>query len=189
MVRRVSAAALAGLAPADTPQGVLLVAEQPFRGLDAVQLGARATVLVLDGIQDPGNFGTLVRTADAFAAAAVVALPGTVDPWNAKAVRAAAGSSFHLPIAQVPHAEAAAWLQAGAFTVLAADAAGTPVEDIAAGPRTALIVGNEGAGLRPETGALADLLVSVPMAGRAESLNVGVAAGILLYRLSRAGSR
>ena len=91
-----------------------------------------------------------------------------------------------MPVVPADHKAAAAWLRAHAFTVLAADAAGTPIEAVAPSPRTALIVGNEGAGLRDESRALADDVVSVPMAGRAESLNVGVAAGILLYGLTRA---
>jgi RNA methyltransferase, TrmH family len=187
-VRHVAEGVLARLAPTETPQGVLLVAETPATALGDLAPAGRALVLVLDGVQDPGNFGTLVRAADAFAAAAVIALPGTVDPWNAKAVRAAAGSSFHVPIVQATHAEAGAWLKEAGFTILAADAAGTPVAGVARRARTALIVGNEGVGLTRAAAALADERVAVPIAGRAESLNVGVAGGILLYELTRSGA-
>lgn len=186
-LRRLTDAGLARLAPTATPQGALLVAEKPAAVLRELEPAERASVLVLDGVQDPGNFGTLVRAADAFAAAAVVALPGTVDPWNAKAVRAAAGSSFHVPIAQATHAEAGRWLRDGGFTILAADAAGTPIGEVTRGPRSALIVGNEGGGVGPESAALAHDRVAVPIRGRAESLNVAVAAGILLYELMRTG--
>jgi RNA methyltransferase, TrmH family len=187
-VRHVPETVLARLAPTETPQGVLLVAETPAASFGDLAPAARTLVLVLDGVQDPGNFGTLVRAADAFAAAAVIALPGTVDPWNAKAVRAAAGSSFHVPIVQSTHAEVGAWLKEAGFTILAADASGTPVAGVARTPRTALIVGNEGVGLTRAAAALAVERVAVPIAGRAESLNVGVAAGILLYELTRTGA-
>jgi TrmH family RNA methyltransferase len=184
-VRHVTDAALARLASTETPQGVLLVAEAPTAALAAIALPERATVLVLDAVQDPGNFGTLVRAADAFAASAVIALPGTVDPWNPKAVRSAAGSSFHVPIVQATHDDAASWLRAHGFRVLAADAAGAPIAGVPRSLRSALIVGNEGAGLSPGAAALAHERVAVPIAGRAESLNVAVAAGILLYELTR----
>jgi TrmH family RNA methyltransferase len=185
-VRAVSEAELDRLAATETPQGVLLLARMPDWTFEDVKVAERATVLVLDGVQDPGNYGTLVRSADAFDVVCVIALPGTVDPWNPKAVRAAAGSTFRVPTVHASQQAAAAWLHTHEFAVLAADADGTPIERVARALRTALIVGNEGAGLRPETRALAGEVVAVPMAGRAESLNVGVAAGILLYHLTRA---
>jgi TrmH family RNA methyltransferase len=184
-VRTVSDAELARLSATDAPQGVLIVGTTPVWTLARIALPARATVLVLDGVQDPGNFGTLARAADAFGIAAVLALPGTVDAWNPKAVRAAAGASFRVPVVAASHDDAASWLRAHRFVVLAADTVGTSVERVARAPRTALIVGNEGAGLRAETRALADDVVSIPMPGRAESLNVAVAAGILLFQLTR----
>ncbi|HEV2131432.1 MAG TPA: RNA methyltransferase, partial [Longimicrobiaceae bacterium] len=90
---------LAGFAGTQTPQGVLAVGEIPAGGLEQVELPrSGAVLLVLDAVQDPGNFGTLVRAAEALGAAGVVALPGTTDPWSPKAVRAAAGSNFRLPV-------------------------------------------------------------------------------------------
>ncbi len=112
-----------------------------------------------------------------------MALPGTVDPWNSKSVRAAAGSSFRLPIVAAGWGEAAAWLRGHGFELLAAAAGGDP-----AGPgaeRAALVVGNEGAGVSPEVGEGVDRIVGIPLRGRAESLNVAAAAAILLYELSR----
>lgn len=144
-----------------------------------------ATVLVLDGVQDPGNFGTMLRTADALGAAFVACLPGTVDPWNPKAVRAAAGSSFRQPAVQIDPEPLAEWLRARGFALLGADAAGEPVEAAPLPPRSALVVGNEGTGLAPRTRAVLDRLVSVPIRGDAESLNVAIAAAILLYVLTR----
>jgi TrmH family RNA methyltransferase len=183
-VHTVSEGVMRHLASTETPQGVLLVAEMPVVSPAALVVPTAAVILVLDAVQDPGNFGTLVRTADAFAAAAVIALPGTVDPWNPKSVRAAAGSSFRVPLVQMTTTAAADWLRQHGFTVLAADAAGTPIAEVTLPPRVALVVGNEGAGVRADTVAAADSRVAVPMRGRADSLNVAVAAGILLDRIT-----
>lgn len=182
---RTGASDLARLAATDSPQDVLVVAAIPDGNPDAVQFGDRATMLVLDAVQDPGNFGTLVRSADAFGVAAVISLPGTVDAWNPKAVRAGAGSSFRVPILEMTTADAASWLRGRGFVIRGADTAGEPLESLPAVRRCALVVGNEGAGLSHEARAAVDTLVSVPISGRAESLNVGVAAGILLYLLTR----
>jgi len=184
-VRTVPEHVLARIAATDTPQGVVAAVRTPGSTLDSVRMPDRATLLVLDAVQDPGNFGTLARTADALGAAALLALDGTVDPWNPKAVRAAAGSSFHLPIVCAGTGPALEWLEAERFRVLAADARGEPVDAVSPAPRTALVVGNEGAGVGALVRAAADGLVAVPIRGAAESLNVGVAAGILLYLLTR----
>jgi RNA methyltransferase, TrmH family len=176
---------LAAIADTATPQGVAVVAEIPRWRLEALPVAERELVVVLDGVQDPGNFGTIVRSADAFGAAWVCALPGTVDPWNPKAVRSAAGSSLRLPIVESTQAELKEYLSTHDFRTLGADMAGTPVGAADPAPRVALVLGNEGAGLRPETRSLLDGVVSVPVRRVIESLNVGVAAGILLYELSR----
>jgi TrmH family RNA methyltransferase len=184
-VRRVPDRTLEELAATETPQGVLVVAQAPRWELGELEVGEAAVVLVLDGIQDPGNFGTLVRTADALGVVAVAALPGTVDPWNPKSVRSAAGSLFRVPVVQPRFDELAAWLDTQGFTLYAADAQGAPAEQFEWSARAALAVGNEGAGLSPEVRRAAAALVSIPIRGGAESLNVGVAAGILLYLLTR----
>jgi TrmH family RNA methyltransferase len=169
----------------ESPQGVLAVAEIPrwspadIRGM----AGFPDVVLVLDAVQDPGNFGTLVRSAEALGAAGVLALPGTVDPWNPKAIRAAVGSSFRMPILSLPWSEAGEWLRGRGFEVIAAAVGGEPVRR----PErpTALVVGNEGAGISAEVAAGVDRVVGIPLRGRAESLNVAAAAAILLYELTR----
>lgn len=184
-VRTVPGHVLARVAATDTPQGVVAAVRAPQTSLGGITLPELATVLVLDAVQDPGNFGTLVRTADALGAAAVLALEGTVDPWNPKAVRAAAGSSFHLPVVSTGTTAALEWLMAERFHVLAADARGQSIERAPSAPRLALVVGNEGAGIGPAVAAAAAARVAVPIRGSAESLNVGVAAGILLYLLTR----
>lgn len=181
-VHRVTDAALRQLAATDTPQGVLAVARIPESSLEEV-VARPGHVLVADAVQDPGNLGTLVRIADAFAASGVVLLPGTVDGWNPKVVRASAGSSFHLPIVESSlDALLASSRQAG-IRMVGADAGGVSIDTVEIG-RTALVVGNEGAGLTPATRDALDQTVSIVMPGNAESLNVGVAAGILFYLIT-----
>ncbi len=184
-LRRVSEGELNALAATDTPQGVLAVARIPSVELEQLVPGDAAVVVGLDGVQDPGNFGTVVRAADAFGAFLVAALPGSVDPWNPKAVRSAAGSSFHLPLLQLGVGELVGWLRHHRFAILGADAAGAPIAETPLPRRSALIQGNEGAGIGAEVRAALDGLVGIPIRGGAESLNVGVAAGILLYLLTR----
>ncbi len=175
------------LAATDTPQGVILVARVPDTGWTDVDTGTGTLALALDAVQDPGNFGTLVRSAHAFGVDFVIAMSGTVDPWNPKSVRAAAGSSFHVPIVGARTDEALAWLKERGFTILATAAGGRPAGGSARPERLALVVGNEGAGIGPEVVSAAEAVVSVPQKGRAESLNVAVAAGILLYLFTREG--
>ena len=117
-------AELAELSDTEHPQGVLCVCTEP--GLDLARLGDRdpRKLLLLDAVQDPGNMGTLIRAARAFGVDAVIVLDGSVDPWNPKAVRGAAGASFHMHIAREPWAEAGPWLKERSIEILAADAAG-----------------------------------------------------------------
>ena len=172
-------------AETDTPQGILAIAGIPHAELDALPVDAtkRLRLLVLDGIQDPGNAGTILRTAAAFGATATIALPGTVDLWNAKVVRSAMGAHFHHP----PYAATADALSAFRarhhVALWAADAAGDPLDPACAPERLAIVVGNEGAGLSGALRGEADKLVALPISPAVESLNVSVAAGILLYEL------
>jgi TrmH family RNA methyltransferase len=172
-------------AATENPQGVLVVARAPVALLADVRVNTHSRLLVCDAVQDPGNLGTLIRVADAFAAAAVILLPGTVDAWNPKVVRSAAGSSFHLPLVSASVADLSAWLRQHRFLTLGAAPGGAALEPESLPARAALIVGNEGAGLSEETQALVDRMVRIDMPGHAESLNVAVAAGILLYLLAR----
>lgn len=181
----VTDAELAQLATTDTAQGILAIAAIPRVALSDITLAERSLVIVLDAIQDPGNFGTIVRSADAFGAALIAALPGTVDPWNPKAVRSSAGSSLRVPIVETDLDPLLVHLRSHGGTLLGADMAGEEVESSAPAGPVALALGNEGAGLSDGVRSACDQLVSVPIAGAAESLNVGVAAGILMYLLSR----
>ncbi len=173
-----------GKADTETPQGVLAVAEIPRAGLASIPLDAEPGVLlVLDAVQDPGNFGTLVRTAEALGAAGVVALPGSVDPWNPKAVRAAMGSSFRLPVVEAEWEALEPWLREhGVVTV--ASAVGAPRPE-SLPRRAALVLGNEGAGVSADTLRRSELTMGIPLRGRAESLNVAAAGAILLHELLR----
>jgi TrmH family RNA methyltransferase len=176
---------LAALADTETPQGILAVAPIPAATLDDLPVDADpSVVLVLDAVQDPGNFGTLVRTAEALGAAGVVALPGTVDPWNPKSVRAAMGSSFRLPIVPAGWDVLAPWLAAREFATFAAAAGGEPLPQPRPA-RAALVLGNEGAGVSDQTRARAERVVGIPLRGRAESLNVAAAGAILMHELLR----
>lgn len=171
-------------ADTETPQGILAVAEIPRATLDAIPLDADpAVILVLDAVQDPGNFGTLVRTAEALGAAGVVSLPGTVDPWNPKSVRAAMGSSFRLPVVESDWETLEPWLAERGVATVASAVAATPLESLPR--RAALVLGNEGAGVSADTLRRAELVLGIPLRGRAESLNVAAAGAILLHELLR----
>lgn len=182
-------AELGALAATHSPQGILMVCEEPRSDLDDLLMG-KGAILVLDAIQDPGNAGTLIRSATAFGFAGVVCLDGTVDPWGGKAVRASAGSVFRLPLAQADAALVVEAMARARRQVLVADAGGRPAGQVAppndgATWRPALVVGNEGAGVRPAIREAAHVMVAVPMAGPVESLNAGVAGSILMYELMK----
>jgi TrmH family RNA methyltransferase len=143
-------------------------------------------VLVLAGIQDPGNLGTIVRSAEAFGATGVVALPGTVSAWNPKAVRASAGSVFRVPLLAASADECFARLrEAGAtvWTTATRDAIDVDEADLA--QPAALIIGNEGNGVPAEVAAQAGNALTIPCPGPVESLNAAVAASVLLYEAAR----
>ena len=179
----VSALEFASAAETESPQGVLAVAEIPDRSLDALALPPRARLVLLDGVQDPGNVGTIVRTAAALGAAAVLALPGTVDLWNAKVVRSAMGASFHAPAFSCTWEELDTFRRRESVALWGADAGGSVLGSLAVPDRLGLVVGNEGAGLSPESLARVDVLASLPISSAVESLNVAVATGIFLYQL------
>ena len=181
-VRWVDDGEVAALADTESPQGILVVVEEPKADLQQLAPGHR--LLILDGVQDPGNLGTLIRAARAFDIEAVVALEGTVDPWNPKSVRAAAGASFHLPVLRESWDRCQRWLQEMDVAILVADPAGTNVGEVRSQGGWALVIGNEGAGPRSEILEGDRTLVAVPMSGGMESLNAGVAGAILLYALT-----
>jgi RNA methyltransferase, TrmH family len=180
---------LESLADTEHPQGVVAVVEPKGWGLDDIPLASGTSVLVLDGVQDPGNVGTMLRTALALGAAGVVALKGTADLSNSKVIRAAMGASFRLPAVAATPDELIAWARSHRAEIWVADASGEspgrPSVPGSARRPIALIVGNEGAGVSPPLETAADRRIAIPLAPGAESLNVAVAAGILLYEINR----
>jgi TrmH family RNA methyltransferase len=170
-------------AQTESPQGVLAIAEVPPRSLDTLRIGAMCRLLVLDGVQDPGNVGTIVRTAAALGASATIALPGTADLWNPKVVRSSMGAQFTHQAFHAELGELGAFLEQEKIVLWATAASGQPLGGRNAPPRLAIAVGNEGAGLSPEVLAKAQQTVSLPIKGNVESLNVAVATAIFLYEL------
>lgn len=185
---------LAEIADATTPQGLVAVCGTVVRGLDAVPEDARLVVVCHD-MRDPGNAGAVIRCADAAGADAVVLSADSVDPTNPKAVRASAGSLFHLPVVvERDHGAVLTLLRAHGLQVLATD--GGAALDLFDAERdgsgldlarpTAWIMGNEAQGLPAEVRDAADQAVAVPILGRAESLNLATAAAVCLYASARA---
>jgi TrmH family RNA methyltransferase len=169
-------------AETESPQGIVAIAETPLRSLASLPESGPLRLLLLDAVQDPGNVGTIIRTAAALGAHATIALPGSVDVWNAKVVRSAMGAHFHHPAFHATWEDVQAFLVRTSTPLWAADADGVTITD--RGPaRLALAVGNEGGGLSPAIRAAADRVISLPITTMVESLNVAVATGILLYEL------
>jgi len=167
------------------PDGIAAVVERPGTGLESIP--ARSLVLVATGIERPGNLGTIVRTAEAAGAGGLVACDAATDVFHPETVRGSVGTVFDLPLAQASLSETLAWLAAGHARVLVATPDGErPVwEADYSAPGLAVVVGGERHGVDPEWVAAADETVRIPMAGRADSLNVGVAAGIVLFEAAR----
>ena len=184
-VEEVEDSTLVELADSDTPQGVVAVIDPPRAELAAIVLSRGFPALVVDGVQDPGNVGALLRTAFALGAPGAILLKGTADPANPKVLRAGMGASFRLPVAWVDESEFANWVRAERVTVWVTDAAGTPLDRLSPVERLAVVVGNEAVGVRPSVAALAHHRVAIPLARGAESLNVAVAAGIVLHEVRR----
>jgi TrmH family RNA methyltransferase len=134
-------------------------------------------------VQDPGNVGTILRTASALGASATIALPGTVDLWNPKVIRSSMGAQFAHQAFPAEWADVTRFLDREGVELWAADARGEPLDPGRAVKRLAIVVGNEGSGLNPAIRARAQRTISLPLASGVESLNVAVAAGIILYEL------
>jgi RNA methyltransferase, TrmH family len=182
----VTPATLAMLADTEQPQGIVAVVAPPAWTLEQVPTPAGAAVLVLDGVQDPGNVGAVLRTARGLGAAGVVALKGTAELANPKVLRGSMGAAFRLPAAAADPEAFLAWADARGVELLVADARGEPLERRPrGGTPLAVVLGNEGAGASPALLAAAHRRIGIPLAAGVESLNVAVAAGILLYEVTR----
>ncbi len=174
----------AAISQTEAPQGIAAV----VRIKDSAEaLGNH--LLLIDQVQDPGNLGTMIRTADAAGFSQVVLGKGTVDLYNDKVVRASQGSIFHIPIIQADLLELIPALQSQTYTVLASALENAVAYDrIEQLEKVALVMGNEGSGIAPEILQLADKCIKIPIYGHAESLNVSIAAGILMYQLRKQNS-
>lgn len=181
---QVPAGVMASISPMKAPQGVLFTCKQPDLTPPG-RLDGR-TYLVLDGLQDPGNMGTIWRSADAFGAAGLLLTGHSADPYSWKAVRASMGAAFRLPAWEVTPEELQILCRASELplwgTALQADTADLRRLD---GGRCALAVGSEGSGLSPEVLALCDGTVKIPMEPRCESLNAAMAATVVLWERYR----
>ncbi|MBM6617520.1 TrmH family RNA methyltransferase [Bacillus suaedaesalsae] len=169
------------LGSTESPQGVIAICLQPEQ---TIELGNVHSILLIDAVQDPGNLGTLIRTADAAGINGVVLGEGTVDLFNSKVLRASQGSVFHLPIVRGNIGECIDELRNNGISVFGtALEGGKPFPQVPPTKSFALLVGNEGKGVQKEWLSKTNQNLYIPIHGKAESLNVTVAAGILLYYL------
>ena len=185
-VRLVDEGVLASLSEVETSQGLLALARRPVFEEERIFSGT-PLVLIAAGIQNPGNLGALLRTAEAAGATGAYLTDGAADPFSWKALRGSMGSAFRLPHRRrLSTADALARLQARGVSVVAADPGGAQRYDEADLRRpVAILLGPEGAGLSPAARARASAALAIPMARGVESLNVGVAAGVLFFEAAR----
>lgn len=170
-----------------TPQGILCVVEQFHYNMKEILQKENPLLLVLENIQDPGNLGTMLRTAEGAGVDALIMSRDTVDIYNPKIIRATMGSIYRMPFCYVEDLhEALGELKKAGVHTYAAHLKGTQLhtEQDYSG-KTAFLIGNEGNGLREETAALTDTYIRIPMEGKVESLNAAVAAAVLMYEAKR----
>lgn len=178
----VSEAILGKISRRENPQTVLGVFEQSFTDLNALDPGAARCWVALEAVRDPGNLGTIVRTADASGCGAVILLGECCDPYSVEAVRATMGSIFAVPIVRAGLDEFLAWRArwpgsvVGTLLKAETDFRAAPYRD-----PTLIVMGNEQAGLSTTLAAVCDVTVKIPMRGRADSLNLAVATGVMIY--------
>lgn len=169
----------AELAQTQTPQGVIAIVHKK-----APDCLTGKQLLLIDAVQDPGNLGTMIRTADAAGFSGIILGEGTVDLYNDKVIRATQGSIFHISIINDNLHKRIPKLKQSGFTIWAtALENATHYNKMEIPNKSALIIGNEGAGIQPDLINLADSIVTIPIYGQAESLNASIAAGILMYHL------
>ena len=170
------------------PQGVFCIAKMLDNSLIIDKINIIGTYSALEDVQDPGNMGTVIRTAEALGIDGVLLSDGCCDVYNPKVLRASMGGVFRLPLMRVGDmAQTVAALQEKGLTAFACvvDASATPITEAGMGQGSVAVIGNEGNGLRAETIAACRHSVTIPMTGRAESLNASMAAGIILWEMAR----
>jgi RNA methyltransferase, TrmH family len=186
-VARLSDELFARLAGRDGPSGLAAIVRFEPTALDALRVGPGSVFAALHEVGNPGNLGTIIRTASASGACGVILIGSSADPYDPAAVKASMGALFTVPVAAVPTAAGfLRWAAEGRIPVAAASgAASLSCWDADLRPPLALLLGSEGTGLPADLLAAADIRIAIPMAGTAESLNLAVAAGILLYEVRR----
>ncbi len=177
----------ASAVPSETPQGVAAIARWKESSLDDLLAPTQVgPLLAVAGVQDPGNLGTILRSAEAFGAAGAILGEGTVSPFNPKVVRASAGSVFRLPTVRSKLSPAIARLRRQGLRLIATSShKGTPLPEARLARSSVIFIGSEGSGLSRELFSQMDELVAIPHSAKVESLNAGVAASIVLYELAR----
>ena len=180
-VYQVTRHVLESMTDTDSPQSVCAAVRTPDTGLPSEY--PEGLIVALDCVQDPGNMGTIIRTADAMGAAGLLLGPGCADPFSPKVLRSTMGSIYHLPIWQGELTEELERLRTEGFRLICGHLAGSGILP-EPGRRCALIIGNEGSGVSDAAAALCDKY-RLPMFGKAESLNASVAAGIIMYEIAK----
>ncbi len=186
-VEEVADGIFAELADTETPQGILALVQIPSYPKEELFSGERAAVVCLEDIQDPGNLGTIMRTAEGAGMSAVIMTKGCVDICNPKTVRSTMGAMFRMPFYVVDSlVEEMKELKQQGFSFYSAQLDGSvPYTEPDYQGKVGILIGNEAKGIRKETGACADCRIHIPMEGEVESLNAGVSAAILMYELHR----
>ncbi|WP_018184775.1 TrmH family RNA methyltransferase [Kaistia granuli] len=185
-VLEVSEAVLSKITRRDNPQMVVGVFEQKLTPKSEIRPGPAGVWVALEGIKDPGNLGTIIRTADAVGAEGVILVGDTVDPFGVEAVRATMGSIFHMKLARMGVDEFKAWRKGWPGIVVGTHLSGkSDYRTIDYDRPVMLFMGNEQSGLPEDLAATCDHLVKIPQAGRADSLNLAIATGVMLYEIRR----
>lgn len=175
-----------GAGETENPQGVIAVAEKQNFDIDSISDRDRVCLLLLDEVRDPGNVGTIIRTADACGIDGVVLARGCADLYNGKTIRSTMGSLFHIPVVQnVDAIETLNWAREKGIVSLGADPrSDMNCIDMPGFRKSIIVIGNEAQGIRPRTMEQLDFRISIPMPGKAESLNAGIAAAIMMYEVA-----
>lgn len=174
------------LSDTETPQGIIALVHYKPLQLDKVKLKTKPLLVVCDGIQDPGNLGTIIRTSDAAGADAVIILPGTCDAFMPKAIRATAGSVFNIPVVHSETSRLIEWLRDKRLSLFVTDAkASKTIYEADLNRPLALVFGSEAHGTGEKLKDAAGMLLNIPIPGKAESLNVAISAAVCLYEAFR----
>ena len=174
------------LSDTESPQGILAVVNIPHTPLDTISIDENALIVVLDRIQDPGNMGTIIRTAEAVGANTIIINKGCVDPYNSKTVRATMGALLHIPIVEVNNNEEWVSLLKESNVTIIGSSLDTDKSylDMDYKGKVAIVIGNEANGIDEKLLPILDVSVKIPIVGKIESLNASIAAALLMYKAS-----